>query len=345
MRVHIRKNPGSNLPKRTIIENSLPIFPPMAAIHHQTYPFGNVLDEAKTYLALSKADVRDIPEISEKIFFGYYVHLRRKFGSDLDNKLLNDTPDWEFRNTLSQQLQLGRSQARTDDIAVLKEVCPYWLQFSHLPFNHTRGWATDEYAQALRTPDLDLNNPELRLALTQGLTDAPSHHYFAGLFPDNKFPTEGQHPLEGFCRGSLFVDAALGVYRGPRASKHLPPSAGGRRSKAVISGMTSMTRPAIAYVAMLLRFTLHQVSSWYSIDSPNDSRFNYFRFYSEVLALLQEEEFKPEVDALIVHLNKIIFPHLHILPQDGPSAGAQSTREKALAIVRARRTHSGTNAT
>ncbi|KDN39706.1 hypothetical protein RSAG8_08624, partial [Rhizoctonia solani AG-8 WAC10335] len=90
-------------------------------VHHQTYPFGNVLDEAKTYLALSKADVRDIPEISEKIFFGCYVHLRRKFGSDLDNKLLNDTPDWEFRNTLSQQLQLGHSQAHTDDIAVLKE--------------------------------------------------------------------------------------------------------------------------------------------------------------------------------------------------------------------------------
>ncbi|EUC55965.1 hypothetical protein RSOL_148600, partial [Rhizoctonia solani AG-3 Rhs1AP] len=269
-------------------------------VHQQTYLFGNILDKAKMYLALSKADVRDIPKISEKILFGYYVHLHHKFGSDLDNKLLNDTPDWEFCNTLSQQLQLGCSQACTNDIAVLKEVCPYWPQFSNLLFNHTRGWATDEYAQALRTPDLDLNNPELWLALAQGLTDAPLHHYFAGLFLDNKLPTEGQHPLEGFCHGSLFVDAALGVYCGPRASKHLPPSAGGCRSKAVISAS---------------------------------------------LALLEEEEFKPKVNALIVHLNKIIFPHLHILPQDGPSAGAQSTREKVLAIVCARCTHSGMNTT
>ncbi|KAG8679761.1 hypothetical protein FRC11_003325, partial [Ceratobasidium sp. 423] len=202
-------------------------------------------------------------------------------------------------------LQHGRTQARTDDIAVLKAVCPCWPQFSHLPQNHTHGWATEEYALALRTPDLNLDNAEIQHALIQDLTDAPSHQCFAGLFPYNKFPTADQHPLEGFCRGDLFVDVALAVFIGPCASKHLPFVAGGQCSKAAIAGMTSMTKPAIAYVAMLLRFILHQTPSWYRIESPNYSRFNYFRFYSEMLALLEEEEFKSEVDALITHLNQL----------------------------------------
>ncbi|KAG8732430.1 hypothetical protein FRC11_013719 [Ceratobasidium sp. 423] len=258
---------------------------------HQTYPFGNILDKLKTYLALSKADVQDIPEFSQKIYHTFYPYLRRKIGSDLDAKLLNDTPDWDFRNSLSQALQQGRSQACTDDIAVLKAVCPHWPGFSHLPLNHTRGWATSAYAQALRTPDLDLEDSEVKHGLIQDLTDAPSHQYYAGLFPDNKFPADGEHPLEGFCRSQLFTN---------------------------------------------LRFTLHQAPSWYNIELPLDSRFNYFRFYSEILALLEEDEFKPEVDALIVYLNKIVFPHVHILPQDGPNASSPSTREKVLVAVHAR---------
>jgi hypothetical protein len=58
------------------------------------------------------------------------------------------------------QLQQGRSQARADDIAVLKSLCSHWTLFSHLPENHTRGRATDEYAAVLQTPDLNWNDPE-----------------------------------------------------------------------------------------------------------------------------------------------------------------------------------------
>lgn len=52
-----------------------------------------------------------------------------------------------------------------------------------------------------------------------------------------------------------------------------------------------------------LRFTLHQTPSWYKIESVHDCRFDYFRFYSEMLTLLEEDELKSKVDGLIAFLN------------------------------------------
>lgn len=111
----------------------------------------------------------------------------------------------------------------------------------------------------------------MRQALNHGIIDAPSNQGFAGLYEGYEFPNDDQHPLNGFCRSRLFVDvrawttastrtdhvtpgqAALGIFIGPRASKRLPIAARGRRSKAAVSGMTSITKSAIAYVAMLVR--------------------------------------------------------------------------------------------
>lgn len=56
---------------------------------------------------------------------------------------------------MSFPVQKGRAQGRTDDIAVLKVRLPQWQPFSTLASGHLPGWATDQYAAMLKTPDLD----------------------------------------------------------------------------------------------------------------------------------------------------------------------------------------------
>lgn len=49
----------------------------------------------------------------------------------------------------------------------------------------------------------------------------------------------------------------LGVFYGPRASKHLNPGSSGRRSKAFKNDMTRVTKASIAYIAMLVCHVVH----------------------------------------------------------------------------------------
>jgi hypothetical protein len=60
----------------------------------------------------------------------------------------------------------------------------------------------------------------------------------------------------------------------------------------------------VAYIVQL-RFVLRSPGSWYRITNEAvDNRYNYDRFYLEVLNMLETPTFADEVQALLTHLNR-----------------------------------------
>ncbi|KAB5588476.1 hypothetical protein CTheo_8080 [Ceratobasidium theobromae] len=300
---------------------------------HQAVPLGIVLDEAKLCLEMRRANPASEEPTRNPVYKDYYLPLRQRVGPDLDDKLLSDR-NWSFRTKAAAEVHKGRSQGRSDDIVCLRRILPEHHLFKHLPADHARGFPTDEYARLLRTPDLELDDLEIRTALNASIIDAPSDQLYAGLFAGYTLPSDNVHPLEGLFRSDLFVDAYLGIFFGPRAAKHLTPGSGGRRSKAYKNNMTMVSKGSIAYVAMLLRFCLHQAETWYTVESNLDTRYNYLIFYTEILAILNEPEFKPQVDNLLAYLNALIFPNVHRRPANAPYNNGQGALERALARLR-----------
>lgn len=41
---------------------------------------------------------------SAQIFIKFFSLIRHRYGLALERKILNDSPDWQFRNELSQQV-------------------------------------------------------------------------------------------------------------------------------------------------------------------------------------------------------------------------------------------------
>ncbi|KAG8731661.1 hypothetical protein FRC12_019627 [Ceratobasidium sp. 428] len=295
---------------------------------HQVVPGGYILDIGTDYEKQRRANPADNNIFQSQEYQRYYLPLRTRFGPDIDDQLVNDH-DGSFR-------QEGRSQGRTDDLVVVKRVLACHPAFRNLPNDAVHGFSNDVYASLLRTSDLNLDDVELRAALNAGTVDAPANQLFAALFRNYAFPGAHAHPLTGAFKSDLFIDVLLGIFLGPRAAQHLTPGSGGRRSKAQKYDMTTLTKASIAYAAMLLRFCLHQNESWYTVESNADTRYNYFVLYTEILALLDEPTFLPQVNELLAYLNGIVFPHHHNLPPGYPTAnGGPSAVQLALAQVNA----------
>ncbi|KAG9120336.1 hypothetical protein FRC07_004205, partial [Ceratobasidium sp. 392] len=219
---------------------------------HQTMPLAFILDEAKICLELQRVNPANLEVAQNRLYQDYYLPIRRRFGRSLDDRILNDV-DWSFRNKSAAQFCKGCSQGRSDNLVILKRVIPQHVRFRHLPVDHLRGFSTQEYADMLKTPELDLDDPELRAALNAGISDAPSNRLPAALYANYEFPGPNAHPFQGLFRSNLFVDAYLAVFLGPRAALHLTPGSGGHCSKSHKNKMTKVTKASIAYIAMLLR--------------------------------------------------------------------------------------------
>ncbi|KAG8719095.1 hypothetical protein FRC12_007998 [Ceratobasidium sp. 428] len=302
---------------------------------HQVVPGGYILDIGADYEKQRRANPADNNIIQSPEYLRYYLPLRTRFGPSIDDQLVNDL-DGSFRQECAKELHKGRSQGRTDDLVVVKRVLARHPVFRNLPNDAAHGFSNDLYASLLCTSSLNLNDIELRAALNAGTVDAPANQLFAALFQNYTFPGANAHPLTGVFKSDLFVDVLLGIFLGPRAAQHLTPGSGGQRSKARKHDMTTLTKPSIAYAAMLLRFCLHQNESWYTVESNADTRYNYFILYTEILALLEEPTFLPQVNELLAYLNGIVFPHHHNLPANYPAAnGGPSAVQLAMAHVNA----------
>ncbi|KAG8730306.1 hypothetical protein FRC10_002896, partial [Ceratobasidium sp. 414] len=244
------------------------------------------------------------------LLFHYYQPIRAVYGPSMDEKILNDH-DQSFRNRCTSELQHGRSQGRSDDLVCLKSVLPEHNLFCHLPANNARGFSTDEYANVLCTHGLDIDNLETRAALNRGIVDAPSNQLFAGLFTGYHLPLQICIHWKAFAAVNFLSIPTSPSFMGRVLIDTLPPA-------------LEDTVPSIAYVAMLLRFVLHNPGDWYTAESDLNTRYNYYIFYTMLLGILEDQAF-----------TVLIFPRHHLRLANAPNQDGQSSHERALAYTRA----------
>ncbi|QRV96105.1 hypothetical protein RhiJN_24123 [Ceratobasidium sp. AG-Ba] len=229
-----------------------------------------------------------------------YDALRKSDHPTMLAALRNQESGVEFRNQLCSAAQAGRSAGRTDDCMSAVKHIRSWPQLENTP---RLGWSSEVCANLLATESMDMTDPNLREQLRDNITDAPHDEIFRGMYKDYEFPTDEAGPLHGFGRSDLFVNLLRTIFIGPASV--FSKRSGGSRGKAAKNGMFEFNIQSIAYSSMILRFVLRSPGSWYRISNEAiDTRYNYDLFYLEVLNMLEDPDFAPEVRELLTYLNQ-----------------------------------------
>ncbi|KAF8594347.1 hypothetical protein BDV93DRAFT_611902 [Ceratobasidium sp. AG-I] len=210
-----------------------------------------------------------------------------------------------FRKLLCSGLISGRSQARSDDLTVIRTMV---AKHETTKLCKTLGWSDATCANLLRTKHLDMDDDEIRQQLRNHETEAPHDEWFAALYVDFQFPSTVADPFEGFMRSGIFIAALCTIFTG--AGSAFGGSGSGARGKGQKSKMRSLGPASLAYTAMLLRFVLASRGAWYTIKpGAVDRRFNYDDFYLHVVDFLERPAFQDDLSKLLGILNRAVFPN------------------------------------
>ncbi|KAG8707450.1 hypothetical protein FRC08_000487 [Ceratobasidium sp. 394] len=262
-----------------------------------------------------------------------YDAMREPGHPSMKEALRNPDTGIEFRNQLCSAAQAGRSTARTDDCIAIANNIRRWPQLEN---SALLGWSSDVCANLLATESMDMADAELRQQLRDGITDAPHDEIPRFMYENYGFPTNPANPLQGFGYSDIFANALRTIFVGPGSV--FSQRTGGGRSKGAKNGMSSFNIQSIAYTAMVLRFVLRKPGTWYRVTNEAvDIRYNYDAYYLDILEMLEDPVFSNEVQQLLSHLNRLVFPHAHpharrIRPQ-GSSIRRKMAHARALRLA------------
>ncbi|KAG8767287.1 hypothetical protein FRC12_006323 [Ceratobasidium sp. 428] len=261
-----------------------------------------------------------------------YYNNSRKEGANtktLKASLQDINSGKNFRKIVCQKMGNGRSQARSDDATELRKL----VVSAHDGFKDCNacGWADDGCARLLKTRNTDLDDAELRQQLTLKQTEVPHREMYAGLYANQEFPINAIDAMVGFMRSDQFIAAAQTIFTGLGSAFGRPGS--GTRSKAYSAEMTSFNAPALAYVAMMLRFVLCAPGDWYVVpkgrNGRKDKRYDYDLFYVELVTFLTKPVFSEDLQELLKAVNSEVFPNAHEHPQQITVPGGCSMAQLA----------------
>ncbi|KAF6749785.1 hypothetical protein DFP72DRAFT_852348 [Ephemerocybe angulata] len=210
-------------------------------------------------------------------------------------------------------LTQGVNTARADDIKSLKGTIIDWItppggvlipaisRSSKL----TRGFHHEVTGRYLCPTDYDWDDESTRNQLQTGVIVTSGLQWpnllFAGLKadPDDMW--------KGLLRSKILVQAYKHVFTSPSSvDGHHRATRGGN---AQIHGMTKVTAASLAYVAMLVRFSLCPAGSFSRDDLVTDST----RFYSCLLSFLELKGEQNHVASLLEWWDQQIFPNQSVL--------------------------------
>ncbi|KAG2114455.1 hypothetical protein BD769DRAFT_1363829, partial [Suillus cothurnatus] len=230
----------------------------------------------------------------------------------------------------SYYLTKGASGARGDDTKSLKGSVLDWItpkgqnlvpplacnmKIDH-GFHH-------EWTGALLCPaGIDWSNPETKTKLQSGEIIVTGDQWPLFLYADYHYNHED--PWNGLFQSALLVCAYKHIFTSPSSVDREPKAT--RSGNARIHGMTRVTLPSVAYIAMQVRFAL--TSS--PVFSHTDTVTNSERFYNSILDVFEDPDEKQEVDNLVVWWNRQVFPSYS-------TAQCPLAKNSALARIREKR--------
>ncbi|KAG9085930.1 hypothetical protein FRC06_003361 [Ceratobasidium sp. 370] len=249
-----------------------------------------------------------------------------------------------FHNDYGDGLGDGATQGRSDDLSQLKTLPAMFP--GRFP-TVLRGWSNPTCEELLITPTIKQKfddegdeGAELYHQLCSRKTNAQPNEFYQGLFLNSTFSSNPENLYLGFLCGDMYIASLKIIFTGASSATGGPGSK--HRSKSAINKMTSLTIPALAYIAMLLRFVLANPGcNWYTIPEDSDAPdycYNYLTLYYQVIGYLEAVDFKPKVDEILQELNCKVFPNAHRRAQtiNLPGSGSNSMMGTLAAACRAR---------
>ncbi|KAG1876944.1 hypothetical protein C8R48DRAFT_745441 [Suillus tomentosus] len=225
-------------------------------------------------------------------------------------------------------LTKGASGARGDDTKSLKDSVLDWItpKGQSLVPPLTRNVKIDhgfhhEWTGALLCPaGLDWSNLETKTKLQSGEMIVTGDQWPLFLYADYHYDLDD--PWNGLFRSALL--AYKHVFMSPSSVDREPKATCSGNAR--IHGMTRVTLPSIAYIAMQVRFALTPSPVFSCTDTVTDSE----RFYNSILDIFEDTDEQQEVDDLVVWWNRQIFPSYS-------TAQCPLVKNSALARIRERR--------
>ncbi|KAG2057437.1 hypothetical protein BDR06DRAFT_980854 [Suillus hirtellus] len=228
-------------------------------------------------------------------------------------------------------LTKGASGARGDDTKSLKGSVLDWITLkgqSLVPpltcnMKIDRGFHHERTGALLCPAGLDWSNLEMKTKLQSGEMSVTGDQWPLFLYADYHYDLDD--PWNGLFQSALLVSAYKHVFTSPSSvDRELKATHSGN---AQIHGMTRVTLPSIAYIAMQVRFALTSSPVFSCTDTVTNSE----RFYNSILDIFEDPDEQQEVDDLVVWWNRQIFPSYS-------TAQHPLVKNSALARIRERRT-------
>ncbi|KAG2053100.1 hypothetical protein BDR06DRAFT_982904 [Suillus hirtellus] len=158
-----------------------------------------------------------------------------------------------------------------------------------------------EWTGALLFPaGLNCSNSKTKAKLKSGKIIVTGDQWPLFLYADCHYDPED--PWNGLFRSTLLVCAYRHTFTSPSSVDREPKAT--HSGNARIHGMTRVTLPSIAYIAMQIRFSLTSSPVFSCTDTVTDSE----RFYNSILDIFEDPDEKQEVNDLTVWWNRQIFP-------------------------------------
>ncbi|KAK0458127.1 uncharacterized protein EV420DRAFT_1643468 [Desarmillaria tabescens] len=190
------------------------------------------------------------------------------------------------------QMDNGRIQVRTTDIHGVKEKISNWHSwnpsFPTMQHATQAGFAHPECGRLLCPSELYWDDDEVRQNIINGTEPVEADDLCNLCYANERM--DPQDKFVGFMHNDLLVSCGLHIWRGPSYANLSGSSRSTRAGNGQKHDITKMTVPAIAYLAVLVRFTLSSQSVWSS-----NREFDYRLFYHTLVDIMEsmpEDELK-----------------------------------------------------
>ncbi|KAI0666518.1 hypothetical protein C8Q78DRAFT_968023 [Trametes maxima] len=215
------------------------------------------------------------------------------------------------------QLKLGASGAKSDDTSSLRGAVIDWIKDDnrstpaltdslHRDKKLGRGFRNDITGRLLCPVMLDWSDETVRADLLNNMATIDGNavngsHWPTFLYADSIFNKD--LPWEGFLKGKYLRRAYSHIFTSPSSAKGDIESnltRATRTGNAANFGMTTVTKPSIAYVAAQLAFALSEGAAF----RKNQTMCDALGLYNALMDLFEAPQFTAQVDAILIEWNR-----------------------------------------
>ncbi|KAH6896197.1 hypothetical protein BKA70DRAFT_1116609, partial [Coprinopsis sp. MPI-PUGE-AT-0042] len=201
----------------------------------------------------------------------------------LEERLYTSTG--EYLAYVSTMITKGVSIARSDDTKGIKHAVLDWITppggYLVPPLSRNiktdRGFFHPTTGKFLCPAEYNWEDNKVKEGLRGGTLTVTGESW--PIFIYENYVYHPKEPLRGFMRSAIMLAAYKFVFTSPSSANRETGSRATRSGNAAIHGMTRVTPPSIAYIAMQVRFALSSTSSFSRYGQHDDSH----RFYSNLL--------------------------------------------------------------